>query len=67
MQLESTPIKFIPWPVVAQRTSLSKPTAWRLWRKDRFPKPVRISNQRVAWVEADIDEWIAARVRGDAA
>jgi len=59
--------KLIPWSVVEQRTSLSKPTAWREWRKGRFPKPVKISPQRVAWLESEIDAWIAARSAGQAA
>lgn len=27
-------------------------------RNDRFPKPRRMSGRRVAWLAADIDEWM---------
>lgn len=33
----------------------------RLVEAGKFPKPVRISDQRVAWRESDINEWIASR------
>jgi prophage regulatory protein len=26
-----------------------------------FPKPLPISRHRIAWIEAEIDEWLAAR------
>jgi len=29
----------------------------------RFPAPVRIGVRAVAWVESEVDEWIAARIR----
>lgn len=34
----------------------------RLEHEGRFPKRVRLGEQRVAWVEQEIDEWIAAKV-----
>ena len=35
---------------------------WRLWKAGKFPAPLRISTNRTAWLESDIDSWIAARV-----
>jgi prophage regulatory protein len=36
------------------------------WRRKcnagEAPRPIPISDRRVAWVEAEIDEWLAARV-----
>jgi len=29
---------------------------------DRFPKPVRLGSRSVAWVAAEVDGWIAARI-----
>ncbi|MEY9884953.1 helix-turn-helix transcriptional regulator [Bradyrhizobium sp. USDA 329] len=40
----------------------SKVQLWRLERAGKFPKRVRLSAQRIAWLEAEIDEWIAARI-----
>lgn len=30
--------------------------------KGRFPKPVFLSEKRVAWIESEIDAWIAERI-----
>jgi prophage regulatory protein len=38
----------------------------RLAAKREFPQSVRVSNSRVAWLESEIDEWIASRERGKA-
>lgn len=34
----------------------------RLSKVDRFPKPVPLSNRRIAFVEDEIDAWIAAKI-----
>lgn len=35
---------------------------WRLERDGKFPRRVRVSDARVAWVESEIDAYIAARI-----
>lgn len=40
----------------------SKVQLWRLERAGKFPLRVKLSPQRVAWIESEIDEWIAARI-----
>lgn len=27
-----------------------------------FPRPIRLGSMAVAWVESDVDDWIAARI-----
>jgi prophage regulatory protein len=34
----------------------------RKWKASEFPKPVPVSDRRIAWIETEIDEWLAARV-----
>jgi prophage regulatory protein len=34
----------------------------RLSKIGRFPKPVQLSNRRIAYVEEEIDAWIAAKL-----
>jgi predicted DNA-binding transcriptional regulator AlpA len=34
----------------------------RLWEEGRFPKPVYLSQRKLAWPEAVIDEWINNKV-----
>jgi prophage regulatory protein len=47
---------------VLRRIGVSASTLWRMEREGEFPSPVRISTNRVGWVETEIDEWIQARI-----
>lgn len=47
-----------------KRTDLSGVTLWRLEKSGKFPKRVNTTPSRVAWVEEEVDEWIASRPRG---
>jgi hypothetical protein len=38
----------------------------KLWTKGQFPKPVKISEHRIAWDEAVIDQWIDDKLAGAA-
>jgi prophage regulatory protein len=40
----------------------SKPTLWRKERAGTFPKRVPIGAARYAYVEAEIDAWVAALI-----
>jgi len=41
----------------------------RRWKAGEAPKPIPVSDRRIAWIEAEIDEWLAnkaqARNRGE--
>ena len=52
---------------VQQKTELSRSSIRRLERLGQFPPRRRLSAGVVAWVEEEIDEWIAGRppVRSD--
>jgi len=47
---------------VLRRIGVSASTLWRMVRDGWFPRPVRISANRVGWLEAEIDEWICLRL-----
>jgi prophage regulatory protein len=47
---------------VEARTTLSRVTLWRKSRDGDFPKPLRISSNRIAWREADVDAWITSKM-----
>lgn len=47
---------------VCARTTYSRAHLDRLETEGRFPKRVRLGQARVAWVEEEVDDWIAARV-----
>jgi prophage regulatory protein len=42
----------------ARGIKYSRPHLWRMWNTGQFPKPVKVSPQRNAWLESDIDAWI---------
>ena len=35
----------------------------RKWKAGEYPKPIRISEHRICWVEAEVDAWVDAKER----
>ncbi|ABE36316.1 prophage CP4-57 regulatory family protein [Paraburkholderia xenovorans LB400] len=46
---------------VRTRVGLGASTVYRYLAAGKFPRPVEIGGGRVAWVESEIDAWIASR------
>lgn len=46
---------------VSTQTGLSKSTLYRLMDEGLFPRPVRLSVNRVAWRASDVSAWIDTR------
>jgi prophage regulatory protein len=46
-----------------ERTGLSRTQRWRLEGEGRFPARVRLSERTSGWVESEVEDWIAARLR----
>lgn len=46
---------------VGARVRLSKPTIYKEIRYGCFPRQLRRCANKVAWIEREIDEWVAAR------
>ena len=40
----------------------SKAQLWRLVKAGTFPRPIRLGAARSAWVEGEVDAWIAERI-----
>jgi prophage regulatory protein len=57
-----TTVRLIRLEQVKARTGLSRSTLYTYIRDGRFPSPVSISDRCVAWVEGEIDAWIAERI-----
>lgn len=49
-------------PEVVARTTLSRAALYQAIAAGAFPRPVRLSANRVAWPESHVDAWIAAKV-----
>ena len=48
---------------VAELTSISRSHLHRLARDGKFPKPIKIGENRSAWLESDVQEWISECLR----
>jgi prophage regulatory protein len=42
---------------VVNETSLSRATIYRMIARGEFPSPIKVSTQRVAWVEGAVQHW----------
>lgn len=49
---------------VQSKTGLGASSIYAEMAKGKFPKAVQISERRVAWIESEIDDWIAERIAG---
>ena len=49
---------------VTAATALSRSAVYAMMAESRFPKPIRIGNRDVRWVEQEVRDFIASRPRG---
>jgi prophage regulatory protein len=56
------PLRLLRLPEVCRRTGRSRSAIYRDASEGTFPKPVRASERSVAWVEGEIEDWIAQRI-----
>lgn len=47
---------------VQDKTGLGASSIYAMMKTGDFPQCLNLSERRVAWIEADIDKWIAERV-----
>lgn len=48
---------------VETRTGLSRSTIYQYVKDGVFPKPVPLGPRAVGWLESEVNEWIAERVK----
>ena len=58
----ATPIRMLRLSQVAAITGLSKTKIYQLQIQGDFPMRVQLSPRRVAWVESEVQAWLAARI-----
>ena len=46
---------------VAKRVEFHAVSVRRLIRDGKFPAPIRLGENRVAWIETEIDEWLEGK------
>ena len=49
---------------VTAATALSRSAVYAMMAESRFPKPIRIGNRAVRWLEREVRDFIASRPRG---
>ncbi|KUO56519.1 MAG: hypothetical protein APF78_09320 [Sphingomonadales bacterium BRH_c3] len=54
---------YMLWPEVMRESTLSKTVIQRLMKRGKFPLPVQLSPNRVAWVRSEFEEWDEAKKR----
>jgi prophage regulatory protein len=57
-----SPTRLIRLPKVIQRTGYSRSSIYAKIALGEFPAPVNLGARAVAWIEAEIDQWISDRV-----
>lgn len=50
--------RILKLPEVLECTGLSKSTLYRLINSGDFPKPVRLTSQRVGWLASQVQAWM---------
>ena len=54
-------MRALRFPDLKKKVPLSRPQVDRLEAAGDFPKRIQLGPKSVAWVEDEVDEWIAAR------
>ena len=47
---------------VEAKTGIKKSMVYDLMSKNEFPKPIKIGDRAVAWIESEIDQWIKNKI-----
>jgi len=58
-QAGNRPLRLLKLPSVTRRTGRSRSAIYRGMADGTFPRPVRSSERSVAWIESEIEAWIA--------
>ena len=58
---EASPLRLLPPLVTADRIGVNIRTLERLVKRGEFAKPRRVSANRIGFVEAEVNQWIASR------
>ena len=58
----NVPTVFIRRKEVERRTTLSRSQIYALMQQGLFPKQISLSPMTVAWIESEVQDWIAARI-----
>lgn len=55
--------KVLRLPEVRARIGLSRSQVYLMIKRGEFPPPIKIGARASAWMESDVDAWLAERLR----
>jgi len=50
-------------PDVLERSALSRSALYRLVNEGAFPRPLKLTQRSVAWVESEVEAWIDEKMK----
>jgi len=62
METATTSPRLLRLPEVCKRTGLGRSSLYDRMKSGSFPQPVPLTPTARAWIESEVDSWIAARV-----
>lgn len=61
-ELQEPKLRLIRRKEVQIKIGMGASSIYAEMAKGRFPKPVFLSEKRVAWIESEVEAWIAERI-----
>ncbi|MEQ9069891.1 MAG: AlpA family phage regulatory protein [Gimesia chilikensis] len=58
----NSPKRLISYKETCRRSNQCRTSIWKKVRDGTFPKPVKIGERQLAFVEDEVDDWIAALI-----
>ena len=55
------PLQLLRVSDICRLLRISKPTFWRLRRRQDFPKPTHLTDRVIAWSKGEVEAWLATR------
>lgn len=62
LETNETGTRWLRIAEVVEAVGLSRATVYRLIESDGFPKPVKLSPKRVAWLRSEVEAWLETRI-----
>lgn len=60
--MKNSNIRLIRMPEVLSKTGFKKSWLYLLISSDSFPKPIKLGIRSVAFIEEEVDQWIADKI-----
>jgi prophage regulatory protein len=54
--------KMIRLPTVIEQTGLSRSSIYLRMKNNKFPKSISLGDRAIAWLEADIEQWLEDKI-----